>query len=140
MKTRLFRQSRRQSRRVALFGGTFAALSLAAGAAEFVGVSDVGDASSLTNKTAWSDASDWTAGETSSSAGYRTGIWQPNPAADYVFSKRGCMLRPPRFNKWFGENTLEVEVYKHCDGTYLEDQDFWRLSGIFREVYLVSEG
>lgn len=41
--------------------------------------------------------------------------------------------------KWFGENTLEVEVYKHCDGTYLEDQDFWRLSGIFREVYLVSE-
>ena len=41
--------------------------------------------------------------------------------------------------KWFGANTLEVEVYKHCDGTYLEDQDFWRLSGIFRETYLVSE-
>ena len=43
------------------------------------------------------------------------------------------------FVKAFGENTLEVEVYKHCDGTYLEDQDFWRLSGIFRDVYLVSE-
>ena len=41
--------------------------------------------------------------------------------------------------KWFGRNTLEVEVYKHCDGTYLEDQDFWRMSGIFRDVYLVSE-
>ena len=41
--------------------------------------------------------------------------------------------------RWFGVNTLEVEVYKHCDGTYLEDQDFWRLSGIFRDVYLVSE-
>ena len=41
--------------------------------------------------------------------------------------------------KWFGENTLEVEVYKHSDGTYLEDQDFWRLSGIFRDVYLTSE-
>jgi len=41
--------------------------------------------------------------------------------------------------KIFGENTLEVEVYKHCDGSYLEDQDFWRLSGIFRDVYLVSE-
>ena len=41
--------------------------------------------------------------------------------------------------KTFGANTLEVEVYKHSDGTYLEDQDFWRLSGIFREVYLVSE-
>ena len=39
----------------------------------------------------------------------------------------------------FGENTLEVEVYKHSDGSYLEDQDFWRLSGIFRDVYLVSE-
>ena len=41
--------------------------------------------------------------------------------------------------KVFGANTLEVEVYKHSDGTYLEDQDFWRLSGIFRDVYLVSE-
>ena len=41
--------------------------------------------------------------------------------------------------KVFGLNTLEVEVYKHSDGTYLEDQDFWRLSGIFRDVYLVSE-
>jgi len=43
------------------------------------------------------------------------------------------------FLKWFGENKIEVEVYKHSDGTYLEDQDFWRLSGIFREVLLVSE-
>ena len=41
--------------------------------------------------------------------------------------------------KWFGVNKIEVEVYKHCDGTYLEDQDFWRLSGIFRDVMLVSE-
>lgn len=41
--------------------------------------------------------------------------------------------------KLFGRNLLEVEVHKHCDGTYLEDQDFWRLSGIFRDVYLVSE-
>ncbi len=35
-----------------------------------------------------------------------------------------------------GENTLAVEVYRYCDGSYLEDQDFWRLSGIFRSVYL----
>ena len=41
--------------------------------------------------------------------------------------------------KWFGENEIEVEVYKHCDGTYLEDQDFWRLSGIFRSVWIVAE-
>ena len=38
-----------------------------------------------------------------------------------------------------GENRLEVEVLKHCDGTFLEDQDFWRLSGIFRDVWLVAE-
>lgn len=37
-----------------------------------------------------------------------------------------------------GENRLAVEVYKWCDGSWLEDQDFWRLSGIFRDVYLYS--
>lgn len=37
-----------------------------------------------------------------------------------------------------GENRLAVEVYRWCDGSWLEDQDFWRLSGIFREVYLYS--
>ncbi len=37
-----------------------------------------------------------------------------------------------------GENTLAVEVYRWCDGSYLEDQDFWRLSGIYRDVYLWS--
>ncbi len=35
-----------------------------------------------------------------------------------------------------GKNTLHVLVLKWCDGSYLEDQDMWRLSGIFREVYL----
>lgn len=35
-----------------------------------------------------------------------------------------------------GENFVAVEVYKHCDGSYLEDQDFWRLSGIFRDVFV----
>jgi len=35
-----------------------------------------------------------------------------------------------------GENTLAVEVYRWCDGSYLEDQDFWRLSGIQRSVFL----
>lgn len=35
-----------------------------------------------------------------------------------------------------GENLLAVEVYRWSDGSYLEDQDFWRLSGIFRNVYL----
>ncbi len=35
-----------------------------------------------------------------------------------------------------GENVLAAEVYQYCDGSYLEDQDMWRLSGIFRDVYL----
>ena len=35
-----------------------------------------------------------------------------------------------------GKNKLAVEVYRWCDGSYLEDQDMWRLSGIFREVQL----
>ena len=37
-----------------------------------------------------------------------------------------------------GKNTLAVQVYKYSDGTYLEDQDFWRLAGIFRDVYLMA--
>lgn len=37
-----------------------------------------------------------------------------------------------------GTNTIAVEAYRWCDGSYLEDQDFWRLSGIEREVYLYS--
>lgn len=37
-----------------------------------------------------------------------------------------------------GENVITVMVLKWCDGTYLEDQDKWRLSGIFRDVYLLA--
>ena len=37
-----------------------------------------------------------------------------------------------------GENLVAVEVYRWCDGSYLEDQDMWRTSGIYRSVYLYS--
>ena len=37
-----------------------------------------------------------------------------------------------------GRNSVSVEVYRWCDGSYLEDQDFWRLSGIQRDVYLLA--
>ncbi len=37
-----------------------------------------------------------------------------------------------------GDNVLCAEVYRWSDGSYLEDQDFWRLSGIYRDVYLFS--
>lgn len=37
-----------------------------------------------------------------------------------------------------GDNTLAVLVLKWCDGSYLEDQDKFRMSGIFRDVYLLK--
>lgn len=37
-----------------------------------------------------------------------------------------------------GQNKLAVQVYKWSTGSWLEDQDFWRLSGIFRDVYLYT--
>ena len=37
-----------------------------------------------------------------------------------------------------GENKLAVLVLKWCDGSYLEDQDKFRMSGIFRDVYLLD--
>lgn len=56
------------------------------------------------------------------------------------FSKDSCtpaefrltdVLRP-------GKNLITVEVLKWCDGSYLEDQDMWWLSGIYRDVYLYA--
>lgn len=37
-----------------------------------------------------------------------------------------------------GENVIAVQVYQWCDGSYIEDQDKWRMSGIFRDVYLLA--
>lgn len=37
-----------------------------------------------------------------------------------------------------GENTIALEVYRWSDGSYLECQDFWRISGIERDVYLYA--
>jgi len=37
-----------------------------------------------------------------------------------------------------GENSISVKVFRWSDGSYLEDQDAWRLSGIYRDVYLFS--
>ncbi|BCG60948.1 glycoside hydrolase family 2 TIM barrel-domain containing protein [Paenibacillus sp. URB8-2] len=37
-----------------------------------------------------------------------------------------------------GKNRIAVMVLKWCDGAYLEDQDLWRFSGIFRDVYLLA--
>lgn len=37
-----------------------------------------------------------------------------------------------------GKNTVALEVYRYSDGSYLEDQDMFRLSGIFRHTWLLS--
>lgn len=37
-----------------------------------------------------------------------------------------------------GKNRIAVMVLKWCDGSYLEDQDLWRFSGIFRDVYVLA--
>ena len=51
-------------------------------------------------------------------------------------------MTPAKFNitKYLeeGENLMAVKVFRWCDGSYLEDQDFWRLSGIYRDVYLMA--
>ncbi len=52
-------------------------------------------------------------------------------------------MTPAEFNVTdfvnIGENQITVEVFRYTDGTYLEDQDMWFLSGIYREVYLYAE-
>jgi beta-galactosidase len=45
----------------------------------------------------------------------------------------GKHVRPGRIN------TIAIELYRWADGSYLEDQDFWRVSGIERSVYLYAE-
>ena len=50
-------------------------------------------------------------------------------------SKLGAAFDLTKYVK-AGENTIALQIFRWCDGTYLEDQDFWRFSGIAREVYL----
>lgn len=65
-------------------------------------------------------------------------VWINGKKAGYVQSAKN----PAEFDitdfVHTGVNRLACEVYRWTDGSYLEDQDFWRLSGIDREVYLYS--
>lgn len=59
----------------------------------------------------------------------------------YVGYSEGSMTPAEfRLTEWLhpGQNHIAAKVIRWCDGSYLEDQDFWRLSGIFRDVYLVA--
>ena len=57
--------------------------------------------------------------------GYNEGAQEP---AEYDITD---FVRP-------GKNTIAVNVYKYSDGYYLEDQDYWRLAGIFDDVWLCA--
>ncbi|MFX0135665.1 MAG: sugar-binding domain-containing protein, partial [Candidatus Hodarchaeota archaeon] len=65
-------------------------------------------------------------------------IWVNGEKVGY---SQGSMT-PAEFNltKYLkkGNNVIAVEVYRWSDGSYLEDQDMWRFSGIYRDVYLFS--
>jgi beta-galactosidase/beta-glucuronidase len=65
-------------------------------------------------------------------------LWVNNKKVGY---SEGSMT-PAEFNITpyisSGLNTLSVQVIKYTDGSYLEDQDFWRLAGIFRDVFIYS--
>jgi beta-galactosidase len=65
-------------------------------------------------------------------------IWVNGARAGYSQNSRG----PAEFDLTDfvkpGANQIAVEVYRWSDGSYLEDQDMWRMSGIFRDVYLYS--
>ncbi len=60
----------------------------------------------------------------------------------YVGYSQGSMT-PAEFNITdylnTGENLLAVRVIRWSDGSYIENQDFWRLSGIFRDVFLYAQ-
>lgn len=64
----------------------------------------------------------WINGE---EAGYNEGGQEP---AEYNITR---YIKP-------GKNTIAVNVYKYSDGYYLEDQDYWRLAGIFDDVWLFA--
>jgi beta-galactosidase len=57
--------------------------------------------------------------------GYNEGAQEP---AEYNITR---FLKP-------GKNAIAVNVYKYSDGYYLEDQDYWRLAGIFDDIWLFA--
>ncbi len=65
-------------------------------------------------------------------------VWVNGQAVGYSQGSR----TPAEFEvtEWLaaGSNRIAVQVYRWCDGSYLEDQDMWRLSGIYRDVFLYS--
>ncbi|AWG23263.1 glycoside hydrolase family 2 [Flavobacterium faecale] len=57
------------------------------------------------------------------------------------YSQGSCLAAEFDVTKYLkaGQNRLAVQVFRYSDGSYLEDQDMWRLSGIHREVFLMAQ-
>ena len=53
-------------------------------------------------------------------------------------SHLGASFDITKFVKVGGENLIALQIFRWCDGSYLEDQDLWRMSGISRDVDLVA--
>jgi beta-galactosidase len=66
-------------------------------------------------------------------------IWVNGREAGYSQDSRLCAEFDITDLVGEGANTLAVLVPRYCDGTYLEDQDYWQLSGIQRSVYLYAK-
>lgn len=66
-------------------------------------------------------------------------VWVNGKEAGYSQdSKLEARFDVTRFVKPGEENLFAFEIFRWCDGTYLEDQDFWKLAGIARETYLTA--
>lgn len=85
---------------------------------------------------AWLDQQVFLVLESMDSNGY---VWVNGQKVGYSEDSR----LPAEFNitpyLHAGENTLAVQVMRYCSGTYLEDQDYWQMSGIQRDVYLYAK-
>ncbi|MCW2119009.1 glycoside hydrolase family 2 TIM barrel-domain containing protein [Flavobacterium sp. 7A] len=57
------------------------------------------------------------------------------------YSQGSCLAAEFDITKYLkaGKNRVAVQVFRYSDGSYLEDQDMWRLSGIHREVYIMAQ-
>ena len=92
---------------------------------------------SFTLPEGWSDGQTFLRFEGVMSAFY---VWINGKQVGY---SQGSM-EPSEFNITTylqpGENQIAVEVYRYSDGSYLEDQDFWRFGGIHRDVLLYHTG
>lgn len=65
-------------------------------------------------------------------------VWINGKEAGYSEdSKLSCSFNITRYLVK-GENQIALEVFRWCDGSYIEDQDFWRFSGIARDTYITA--